>query len=74
MWRLSVRLRENLTTMGERRGKSHYFRLEVGGLAFLLLGLAGVLDFLAEEDPRLCLSFEDAAADTLALVSAGKYI
>jgi hypothetical protein len=55
-------------------GGFHYFRLEVGGLAFLPLGLAGVIDLPAEEDPRLCLFFEEAAADTLALVSASKYI
>jgi hypothetical protein len=55
-------------------GGVHYFRLEVRGLAYLLLGLAGVLYLTAEEDPRLCLLFEEAAADTLALVSAGRYI
>jgi hypothetical protein len=55
-------------------GRFHYFRLEVGGLAFLLLGFAGVLDLLAEEDPRLCHSLEDAAENTFALVSAGNYI
>jgi hypothetical protein len=55
-------------------GGFHYFRLDVGSLAFLPLGLAGVLDLSAGEDPRLCLFIEEAAADTLALVSAVRYI
>jgi hypothetical protein len=62
-------------------GGVHYFRLEVGGLAFLLLCLAGVLDLPAEEDPRLSLPFEDTAADNLApgvgrqvyLIGLGRY-
>jgi hypothetical protein len=50
----------------------YYFRLEVCGLAFVPLDLAGVLDLPAEVDPGLCLLFEEAAADTLALVSGGR--